>query len=57
MKTIKQSEIQNQIVISTSEDEKQSLPVNVMFWLALGALAGLALIFGLFMGANYIASI
>lgn len=57
METIKQMENQNQIVISTSENTKQSLPLNVLVWLALGTLAGLAVIFGLFMGANYIGSI
>jgi len=58
MKTIKQMENQNQIVISTSsDDEKQSLPLNVVAWLALGALVGLTVIFGLFMGANYLLNI
>jgi hypothetical protein len=57
MKTIKQSEHPARIVISTSGEEKQSLPFNVIFWLALGTLAGLAAIFGLFMGANYIGHI
>ncbi|MBN1819356.1 MAG: hypothetical protein JXR31_16540 [Prolixibacteraceae bacterium] len=57
METIKQIENQEQIVISNSENTKQSLPLHVLVWLALGTLAGLAVIFGLFMGANYIASI
>lgn len=57
METIKQMENQNQIVISTSENRKQSLPLNVMVWLALGTFAGLTVIFGLFMGANYLAGI
>lgn len=57
METMKQMENQNRIVISTSEDGKQSMPVNVLIWLVLGALAGLALIFGIFMGANYLANI
>ena len=57
MKAIKQMENQNQIVISTLNDGKQSLPVNVLIWLVLGTLAGLTIIFGLFMGANYLANI
>ena len=59
MKTINpvENQNQNQIVISTSENTRQSLPLNVLFWLALGTLTGLAVIVGLFMGANYIVSI
>jgi hypothetical protein len=44
---------QNQIVITTSsEDEKQKLPVNILLSLAAGAIAGVAIIFGLFWGAE-----
>ncbi|MEE4285779.1 MAG: hypothetical protein V2I31_06510 [Mariniphaga sp.] len=46
---------QNQIVITTSsEDEKQKLPVNLILSLAAGAIAGVAIIFGLFWGADMI---
>jgi len=45
--------IQNQIVITTgSEDKKQKLPVNLFISLAAGAIAGVAIIFGLFWGAE-----
>lgn len=54
MKANNQMETHTQIVISTStEGERQSLPLNVIIYLALGTLAGIALIFALFMGANY----
>jgi hypothetical protein len=53
METIKQSEHPGRIVILTTGKKKQSLPFHVILWLALGTLAGLAAIFGLFMGANY----
>jgi len=44
---------QNQIVITTaSENEKQKLPLNLLLTLAAGTIAGMALIFGLFMGAE-----
>jgi len=44
---------QNQIVITTSsEDEKQKLPVNILLSLAAGAIAGVVIIFGLFWGAE-----
>ncbi|MFV0592544.1 MAG: hypothetical protein ACK5M7_14250 [Draconibacterium sp.] len=40
---------QNQIVIKTdTENEKKMLPMNMMFTLAAGAIAGVAIIFGLF---------
>jgi hypothetical protein len=46
---------QNQIVIKTgSEDEKQKLPVNLILSLAAGAIAGVAIIFALFWGADVI---
>ena len=57
METIKQMENRNQVVISTSENGKQSLPLNLVISLALGSLAGMALIIVLFLGANYIANI
>ena len=42
---------QNQIVIKTSTgNEKQKLPVNLLLSLAAGAIAGVILIFGLFWG-------
>jgi hypothetical protein len=44
---------QNQIVITTTaEDEKQKLPLNILLTLAAGAIAGMAVIFGLFWGAE-----
>ncbi len=44
---------QNQIVITTStENEKQKLPANLLVSLAAGAIAGVAIIFGLFWGAE-----
>jgi hypothetical protein len=44
---------QNQIVITTiSENEKQKLPFNLLLTLAAGTIAGMALIFVLFMGAE-----
>ena len=46
---------QNQIVITIgSEDEKQKLPVHLILSLAAGAIAGVAIIFGLFWGADII---
>ena len=42
---------QNQIVIKTNpENEKKMLPMNMVFTLAAGAIAGMAIIFGLFWG-------
>jgi len=44
---------QNQIVIKTSSgDEKQKLPLNLMFTLVAGTIAGVAIIFALFFGAE-----
>lgn len=44
---------QNQIVITTgSDDEKQKLPINLLLALAAGAISGVAIIFGLFWGAE-----
>jgi len=41
--------VYNQIVIKTDVyKEKQKLPINILIYLATGALAGIALIFGLF---------
>jgi len=48
----------NQIVITTStENEKQKLPVNILLSLAAGAIAGMAIIFGLFWGAEMLLSL
>ena len=45
----------NQIVITTgSDDEKQKLPVNLLLSLAAGAIAGVAVIFGLFWSAEFL---
>ena len=42
---------QHQIVIITNPDhEKQKLPVNLLFYLAAGTIAGVAVIFSLFWG-------
>ena len=44
---------QNQIVITTiSDNEKQKLPMNLIFTLAAGAITGMIVIFGLFWGAE-----
>lgn len=44
---------QNQIIITTlSDNKKQRLPMNLLFTLAAGAIAGMAVIFGLFWGAE-----
>jgi len=44
---------QNQIVITTlSENEKQKLPMNLILTLAAGAITGMVVIFGLFWGAE-----
>lgn len=44
---------QNRIVILTaSENEKQKLPMNIILMLAAGTIAGMVVIFGLFMGAE-----
>lgn len=49
---------QNQIVITTgSDDEKQKLPVNILISLASGIIAGVAIIFGLFWGAELLFSL
>jgi len=46
---------QNQIVIKTNpENEKKMLPLNMMFTLAAGAIAGMAIIFALFWGVEKI---
>ncbi|WP_372648025.1 hypothetical protein [Draconibacterium sp.] len=42
---------QNQIVIKmNTENEKKKLPLNFIFTLAAGAIAGMAIIFSLFWG-------
>lgn len=44
---------QNQIVIKMDpENERKMLPWNMMFTLAAGAIAGMAMIFVLFWGAG-----
>ncbi len=49
---------QNQIVITTNpENEKQKLPANILLTLAAGAIAGVAIIFGLFWGAEMLLSL
>lgn len=46
---------QNQIVITTlSDNEKQKLPLNLILTLAAGTIAGMAVIFGLFWGAEFL---
>ncbi|WP_172594338.1 hypothetical protein [Mariniphaga sediminis] len=48
----------NQIVITTgSEDRKQKLPVNLLITLVAGAITGMAIIFGLFWGAEMLFSL
>jgi len=45
----------NQIVIKTSTDNvKQKLPVNLLISLAAGAIAGVAIMVGILMGAEII---
>lgn len=49
---------QNQIVITTSAgNEKQKLPAHLLVALAAGAIAGVALIFALFWGAELLLAI
>ena len=49
---------QNQIVIKTiAENGKQKLPMNLIISLALGTVAGVAIIFGLMWGAELIMSL
>lgn len=44
---------QNQIIIKmNTENEKKMLPMNFIFTLAAGALAGMAIIFALFWGVE-----
>ncbi len=44
-----------QIVITTgADDEKQKLPVNLILSLAAGAIAGVAIIFGLFWSVEFL---
>ncbi len=53
METMKQIVSQDQIIISTTSDQRrQLLPLNLIITLALGTLTGIAIIFGLFWGAN-----
>lgn len=48
---------QNQIVITTkSENEKQKLPMNLVVFLVAGTIAGMAIIFALFWGAEILLS-
>ena len=52
-KQMKSQTNQNQIVINTNpENEKKMLPLNMIFTLAAGAIAGMAMIFVLFWGAE-----
>jgi len=49
---------QNQIVIKTNpENEKGMLPMNLLITLAAGAIAGAAIIFGLFWGVEILLSL
>jgi len=49
---------QNQIIITTlSDNEKQKLPVNLILPLVAGTIAGMAVIFGLFWGAEMILAV
>ncbi|QGY43730.1 hypothetical protein GM418_08685 [Maribellus comscasis] len=49
---------QDQIVIKTKpEHEKQKLPMNLIVSLAAGTIAGMAIIFGLFWGAEMLFSL
>jgi len=44
---------QNQIIIKTSTtNDKQKIPINLLISLAAGAITGVALILGIFMGAE-----
>ena len=43
---------QNQIVITTSDNENQKMPINLILTLAAGAITGMVIIFGLFWGAE-----
>jgi hypothetical protein len=48
----------HQIVIKTTTDgDHQKLPVNILIYLAAGALTGVALIFGLFAGFEFLFSL
>ena len=58
MKTMETKTNQNQIVITTNPDnEKQKLPMNLLITLAAGTIAGVAVIFGLFWGAEMLFSL
>ena len=49
---------QNQIVITTSSDgEKQKLPMNLLLTFAMGTIAGVVGILGLFMGLELLTQI
>jgi hypothetical protein len=57
-KTMETTAHQNQIVITTSSgNEKQKLPAHLLVALAAGAIAGVALIFALFWGAELLLAI
>lgn len=46
---------QNQVVITfNSEERKQKLPMHLIVTLAAGTLTGVAIIFGLFWGAEFL---
>ncbi|NLO71618.1 MAG: hypothetical protein GX102_11900 [Porphyromonadaceae bacterium] len=52
------NESQNQIVITMSSDlKKQKLPLNLLLSLIAGIIAGMAIIFGLFWGAEVLFNI
>lgn len=45
----------HQIIITTGNDKrKQQLPLNLLIYLAAGAIAGVAAIFGLFWGIELV---
>ena len=55
MKTMETKTNQHQIVILTNPDqEKQKLPANLVVYLAAGAIAGVLLIFSLFLGIEMV---
>ena len=51
-----EKKFQHQIIIKTSiENSKQKFPLNLMLMLAMGAIFGVIIIFGLFWGLELIA--
>jgi len=58
IKTMKTETNHHQIVIKTTmDDDHQKLPVNILIYLAAGAITGVALIFGLIAGLEFIFSL